>query len=89
MPVIGVYKRYNHSIKAKKHPRGKKHWHVYFDGDLLGFYIKRISFLLVPYYKIQVKKRRTFHCFECNTTFIDFVKKGTKSVPCINGCDDQ
>jgi len=89
MVVIGVYKRYNHSTKSKNHPRAKKHWYAFFYNALLGFYTKRISIFMVPYYKIQVKKKIRFYCFSCDTTFTDFVKIGTKSVSCINGCDSE
>ena len=89
MVVIGVHKRYNHSTKSKNHPRAKKHWYAFFYEALVGFYTKRISVFLVPYYKIQVKKKKKFYCFSCNTTFTDHVRKRTNFVHCINGCDDQ
>ena len=89
MIVIGVYRRYNSSTKSKNHPRAKKHWYVFYYDDFFVLHTKRISFFMVPYYKIQVKKRRVFVCLDCNTKFLALIKKGTKFVPCINGCDSE
>lgn len=91
MIIIGVCKRYNHSTKSKNHPRAKKHWYIFYydDDDPYLIHTKRISVFMVPYYKLQVKKKRQFYCFICETTFTDLVKKGTNFVPCINGCDSE
>jgi len=89
MIIIGVVKRYNSSTKSKNHPRAKKHWYIFYYDDDFTIHTRRISIFLVPYYKIQVRKRRQFVCNSCDTKFMALVKRGTKFVHCINGCDDQ
>ena len=90
MIVIGVYRRYNHSTKSKNHPRAKKHWYIFYYDDDFVIHTRRISVFLVPYYKVQVKKRRQFYCFSCSLKFMAFVSLyfSTKFVHCPNGCDD-
>ena len=89
MIVIGVCRRYNHSTKSKNHPRAKKHWYIFYYDDFFVLHTKRISVFMVPYYKLRVRKRRRFVCLECSVVYVALVRKGTKFVPCINGCDDQ
>jgi len=89
MIVIGVYKRYNHSTKSKNHPRAKRNWYLFFYDEDLRLRTKKISVWLVPYYKIKIRKRKTFVCLNCGTKFLGLVRFGTKFVPCPNGCDDQ
>lgn len=89
MIVIGVHKRYNKATKTGYHPRAKKHWTVFFLDENLKLHTKKISFLLVLFYKIQKVGRIRFVCETCGCKFLSMTSKRSKFEPCPNGCDDE
>lgn len=44
---------------------------------------RKISRLLVPYYRSRIWKRKICYCFECNSKFIGFVKNDADNQECI------
>ena len=86
--VISIAKRYNH---ARTHYRDPRNRGVKGTKPVLGIYVinedgklrfRKISRLLVPYYRTKLWKRRRFYCLECGRKFVALVKKGTDSLEC-------
>ena len=88
--VISIAKRYNHAKTHYKDPRNrgikgaKSVLGIYFITDEGKLRFRKISRLLIPYYRTRLWKRRKFVCLECGYTFTWIVKKGTESIPCPN-----
>src|SRR5574337_548179 len=87
--VISIAKRYNH---ARTHYRDPRNRGIKGAKPVLGIYyyteegklrFRKISRLLVPYYRSRIWKRRVCRCFECNSKFIGFVKNDADSQECI------
>lgn len=85
MIVISVSKTYHNAQSRRKKwgkPRCKPFWAAYILDDAEKFIRKRISALEVPFYKMQIRHRRTLICNECNGEFITYVKNDTEEVDC-------
>src|SRR2546422_9217021 len=86
--VISIAKRYNHARTHYKDPRnrgirGAKRVLGIFTIDEFGtIRFKKISPLLVPYYRAKLWKRRVFICLDCGRKFQWLVKKNTDKIPC-------
>ena len=85
MIVISVSKTYHNAQSRRKKwgkPRCKPFWVAYIIDDNENFVRKRISPLLVPFYKSQIRCRRTLLCTDCENEFIAYVKSDTEDVGC-------
>ena len=86
--VISIAKRYNHARTHYKDPRnrgirGAKRVLGIFTIDEIGtIRFKKISPLLIPYYRAKLWKRRVFICADCGHKFQLLVKKESDKVPC-------
>src|SRR5207253_9189198 len=84
--VISIAKRYNHARTHYKDPRnrgirGAKRVLGIFTIDETGtIRFKKISPLLVPYYRSKLWKRRVFVCIECGRKFQSLEKKSTDKI---------
>ena len=81
--VISIAKRYNHARTHYKDPRNRG---IKRAKRVLGIYVinedgklefRKISRLMIPYYRARLWKRRRFYCLECTIKFIGLVKKDT------------
>ena len=85
MHVLSVSKSYKHRGGNHVHrPGTKKHWMVYFVTDEGQFASKRISPLMVAYYKSKRDRYVNMVCNNCYGTFTVFYKnpKELKAVEC-------
>lgn len=90
--IISIAKRYNHARTHYKDPRNrgikgaKPVLGIYFINEDGKLRFRKISRLMIPYYRARVWKRRVFVCLECGFKFSGLVKKETDHITCIN-CD--
>lgn len=86
--VISIAKRYNH---ARTHYRDPRNRGINGAKPVLGIYVinedgklqfRKISKLMVPYYRTRLWKRRRFYCTECGGKFERLVKKDTDAPEC-------
>ena len=90
--IISIAKRYNHARTHYKDPRNrgikgaKRVLGIYYLNDDLKLRFRKISRLMVPYYRAILWKRRKFVCLECGYTFAGLVKKETDNLDCPH-CD--
>ena len=86
--VISIAKRYNHARTHYKDPRNRG---IKDAKPVLGIYIinedgklrfRKISRLLIPYYRTRLWKRRVMICLECGIRFTGLIKKETDEVTC-------
>ena len=86
--VISIAKRYNHARTHYKDPRNRG---IRGAKRVLGIYVineegklrfRKISRLMIPYYRTRLWKRRRFYCPECDRKFVCLIKKGTDSPEC-------
>lgn len=70
-----------------------KKWGIKGANPVLGiFYLtedwklrfRKISLLMVPYYRTKIWKRKRFVCLECGRKFLCLVKKDSDNPPCHN-----
>jgi len=86
--VISIAKRYNH---ARTHYRDPRNRGINGAKPVLGIYVinedgkflfRKISRLMIPYYRTKLWKRRVFYCLECGRKFVGLVKKETARIEC-------
>ena len=86
--VISIAKRYNHARTHYKDPRNRG---VRGAKRVLGIYVineegklrfRKISRLVIPYYRTRLWKRRRFYCLECSRKFVSLVKKDNDFAEC-------
>ena len=86
--VISIAKRFNHARTHYKDPRNRG---INGAKPVLGVYVldengklrfRKISRLMIPYYRTKLWKRRIRYCLECDRKFIVLVKKETDSPEC-------
>ncbi len=86
--VISIAKRYNHARTHYADPRNRG---IKGAKPVLGIYVmdeygtlrfRKISPLLIPYYKTKLWKRRVCVCTECSSKFVGLVKKDTDTPSC-------
>ncbi len=88
--VISIAKRYNHARTHYKDPRNrgvkgaKPVLGIYYLNEDMKLRFRKISWLMIPYYRARLWKRRKFVCLECGYTFAGLVKKETDSIVCPN-----
>lgn len=91
--VISIAKRYNHARTHYKDPRNrgikgaKPVLGIYYITEDWKLRFRKISRLMIPYYRTKLWKRRTFVCLECDCKFAGLVKKETDNPNCPN-CGD-
>ena len=86
--VISIAKRYNHARTHYKDPRNRGikgakpvlGVYLFDENDKLQF--RKISKLMIPYYRTRLWKRRIRYCLECGGKFMAFIKKETDEVTC-------
>ena len=87
--VISIAKRYNH---ARTHYRDPRNRGIKGAKPVLGIYVineegklrfRKISRLMIPYYRTRLWKRRLCYCTECGRRFVGLVKKETDDPKCI------
>ena len=88
--VISIAKRYNHARTHYKDPRNRG---IKGAKPVLGIYVineegklrfRKISKLMIPYYRTRLWKRRRFYCLQCGSKFADLIKKDTDIPQCPN-----
>jgi hypothetical protein len=86
--VISIAKRYNHARTHYKDPRNRG---IKGAKRVLGIYVinedgklqfRKISRFMIPYYRTRLWKRRRFYCLECDSKFVDLIKKDTDIPEC-------
>ncbi len=86
--VISIAKRYNH---ARTHYRDPHNRGIKGAKPVLGIYVmdeygtlhfRKISRLLVPYYRSKLWKRRVCVCADCMVKFVGLVKKDDDMSSC-------
>jgi formylmethanofuran dehydrogenase subunit E len=85
MIVISVSKTYHNAQRRRKKwgkPRCKPFWVAYILDNNEKFVRKRISALLVPLYKAQIKHKRVLICDNCEEEFVTYVKNDNEKVDC-------
>ena len=88
--VISIAKRYNHARTHYKDPRNrgikgaKPVLGIYFINEEGKLRFRKISRLMVPYYRAILWKRKTLVCLECGYKFPGLVKKDTDIPACPN-----
>lgn len=88
--VISIAKRYNHARTHYKDPRNrgikgaKPVLGIYFINEDGKLRFRKISRLMILYYRTRLWKRRKFVCLECGHKFADLVKKETDYLTCSN-----
>ena len=85
MIVISVSRTYHNAQSRRKKwgkPRCKPFWVAYILDDNENFVRKRISPLLVPFYKSQIRRRRILFCPDYENLFVAYVKSDTEEVDC-------
>ncbi len=86
--VISIAKRYNHARTHYKDPRNrgikgaKPMFGIYFINEEGKLRFRRISRLMVPYYRTRLWKRRVMICLECGNKFLALIKKENDDVDC-------
>jgi len=86
--VISIAKRYNHARTHYKDPRnrgikgGKRVLGIYVINEDGKLEFRKISSLMVPYYRTRLWKRRIRYCLECSSKFFVLVKKETDKITC-------
>lgn len=87
--VISIAKRYNHARTHYKDPRNrgikgaKPVLGIYYLNEEMKLRFRKISRLMIPYYRARLWKRRTFVCLECGCKFSGIVKKETDNIDCL------
>ena len=90
--VISIAKRYNHARTHYKNPRNrgskgaKPILGIYYLNEEMKLRFRKISRLMIPYYRTRLWKRRMFVCLEWGYKFASLVKKETDNLDCPN-CD--
>lgn len=88
--VISIAKRYNHAKTHYKDPRNRG---IKGAKSVLGIYVinengklrfRKISRLMIPYYRTRLWKRRIRYCLECGNKFIVLLRKETDNPRCPN-----
>lgn len=88
--VISIAKRYNHARTHYKDPRNRG---VKGAKSVLGIFVinedgklrfRKISRLLIPYYRTRLWKRRIRYCFECGSRFMVLLRKEDDVLICPN-----
>ncbi len=88
--VISIAKRYNHARTHYKDPRNrgikgaKPVLGIYYLNEEMKLRFRKISRLMIPYYRARLWKRRVFVCLECGFKFSGLVKKETDNLDCPN-----
>lgn len=84
--VISIARRYNHARTHYKDPRNRG---IRGAKRILGIYVldeegklqfRKISSLMIPYYRTKLWKRRRFYCLGCGRKLVALVKKD-KDIP--------
>ena len=86
--VISIAKRYNH---ARTHYRDSRNRGINGAKRVLGIYVinedgklefRKISRLMILYYRTRLWKRRVCICLECGNRFTRLIKKETDRITC-------
>lgn len=86
--VISIAKRYNHARTHYVDPRNRGTRGA---KPVLGIYVineegklqfRRISRLMIPYYRTKLWKRRIRNCVECDSKFVVLIKKESDKTEC-------
>ena len=86
--VISIAKRYNHAKTHYKDPRNRG---IKGAKPVLGIYLinesgklqfRKISRLMIPYYRNRLWKRRMMICLYCGSKFTRLIKKETDEITC-------
>ena len=86
--VISIAKRYNH---ARTHYRDPRNRGIKGAKRVLGIYVinedgklrfRKISRLMIPYYRTKLWKRRVCYCLECGSKCLCLMKKETDEPEC-------
>lgn len=86
--VISIAKRYNHARTHYKDPRNRGTKGA---KSVLGIYVinedgklrfRKISRLMIPYYRTRLWKRRIRNCVECGNKFVVLIKKEKNRIEC-------
>ena len=86
--VISIAKRYNHARTHYKDPRNrgikgaKRVLGIYVINENGNLRFRKISRLMIPYYRTRLWKRRRFYCFGCKNKFVGLIKKDTDILEC-------
>ena len=86
--VISIAKRYNHARTHYRDPRNrgvkgaKRVLGIYVIGEDGKLRFRKISRLMMPYYRTKLWKRRIFYCLKCGSKFVGLIKKKTDSLEC-------
>lgn len=86
--VISIAKRYNH---ARTHYRDPRNRGIKGAKPVLGIFVmdedgrlrfRKISRIMIPYYRTRIWKRRRFYCLECDSKFVGLIKKESDRPEC-------
>ncbi len=86
--VISIAKRYNHARTHYRDPRNrgikgaKPVIGIYFINEDGKLRFRKISRLMVPYYRTRLWRRRVYYCLQCGGKFMALIKKETDDVTC-------
>ena len=86
--VISIAKRYNHARTHYKDPRnrgikgGKRVLGIYVINEDGKLQFRKISRLMIPYYRTRLWKRRIFYCLRCGSKLVALVKKDSDIPEC-------
>ena len=86
--VISIAKRYNHARTHYKDPRNrgakgaKRVLGIYVINEDGKLRFRKISKLMVPYYRTRLWKRRIFYCLRCRSKLVALIKKETDRPEC-------
>jgi len=86
--VISIAKRFNHAKTHYEDPRNrgikgaKRVLGIYVINEYGKLQFRKISRLMIPYYRTRLWKRRRFYCFGCGSKFLALVKKKTDVPEC-------
>lgn len=85
MIIIGIYSKGSHSsgqVKNMYKNGGKKYPTLYFIDNEGKLRTKRVPGYLVPWYKLQQRRKRKLICSTCSRSFIAYVKSDKEDVDC-------
>jgi len=91
LAVSKVYKNGGRFVIHRK--KTKPAWKHYFISDDYTdewkFGTEWIDSVTAQFLKLKRRHKKYFYCTTCGTLFYDYVKKGTKTLPCPRGCDED
>lgn len=86
--IISIAKRYNHARTHYRDPRNrgikgaKPVLGIYFLNEEGKLRFRKISRLMIPYYKTRLWKRKVMVCLQCGYRCTWLIKKETDGIEC-------